>query len=132
MEYSFRHSVPVFNVTQHISGVSILESFLVLFGAGNLHSKSGAPHVQVYDIKGYRNIINLVIPFYLEYVLCFGAKIPQFELASQICFMLQDGVHKDKDGLIKMVRLVYSVPGKGKWRKRTLEEVIAIIESNSQ
>jgi len=36
---------PVFNVTQHFNGLDILKSFLVLFGAGSLHVKSGADHV---------------------------------------------------------------------------------------
>jgi len=122
---------PVFNVTQHVNGVNILESFLLLFGVGNLHKKSGSPHVWVYDLKGYKNMLNLIVPFYLEYVLAFGCKIPEFETTYLICQMLENGDHSTKEGIIKMVRLAYSVQGKGKWRKRTLEEVIDIIEETA-
>lgn len=123
---------PIFNVTQHVNGIAILESFLDLFGRGNLHAKSGSDNVWVYDLKGYKHMINLVIPFYLEYVLSFGCKIPEFEMAHSICIMLQDGQHMTKEGLISMVRLVYTVQGKGKWRKRTLEDVIRIIEESPE
>jgi hypothetical protein len=104
---------PIFNVTQHVSGITTLESFKELFGVGTLHPKSGAPHVYVYDMKGYANMIKFIIPFYELYVLSFGCKIPQFEVFREICFMLDKGLHKDKEGLIKMVRLAYSVQGKG-------------------
>lgn len=121
---------PIFNVTQHINGIAILQSFLALFGAGNLHAKSGAPHVWVYDIKGYKNMISIVIPFFLRYVFPFSCKTSEFKMFQEICILLSNGEHFTKDGLIKMVRLVYTVQGKGKWRKRTLQEVISIIEQS--
>lgn len=122
---------PVFNVTQHVNGLAILQSFLTLFGLGTLQPKSGSPDVWVYVLRGYKNMLNLVIPFFLNYVLIFGCKTAEFEMFNSTCISLQNGEHNTKEGLIKMVKLVYSVQGKGKWRKRTVEEVISIIEDSS-
>lgn len=132
---------PIFNVTQHVNGLAILQAFLALFKLGTLNPKSGSPHVWVYVLPapggspfggaGYKNMLNLVIPFFLDYVLAFGCKIDEFEMFHSICLSLRNQEHTTKEGLIKMVTLVYSVQGKGKWRKRTLEEVISIIEKSS-
>lgn len=119
---------PIFNVTQHINGISILEAFKVLFNRGNLHAKSGSPFVWVYELKGYKSLLTLAIPFYLTYVLSFGCKIPEFEMVHEVCLMMDRGEHKTKEGLAKMVTLAYSVQGKGKYRKRRLEEVLSIIQ----
>ena len=43
----------------------------------------------------------------------------------------QAGHQKQKDTLIEMVKLAYTLSGKGKNRKRTLEEVIEIINDKT-
>lgn len=103
-----------------------------MFGIGKPHPKSGSPHIWVYAISGYKNMFKHVFPFYYNYVLAFGCKIPEFEMFHAICVMLEKGEHETKEGLIKMVRLAYTVQGKGKWRKRTLEEVLEIIEKRAR
>ena len=69
---SFKYGVhiqPIFNVTQHKNGLSLLNSFKELFGVGQVTLKSGSPNIYVYTVKGYKNIIKSVLPF-LETYLC--------------------------------------------------------------
>lgn len=63
---NFKYGVklqPVFNVSQHENGLSILESYKTLFGVGSVLQKSGSPHILVYTVKGYKHIIKHIIPF---------------------------------------------------------------------
>nr|YP_010697828.1 LAGLIDADG homing endonuclease [Porodaedalea chrysoloma]WCF76789.1 LAGLIDADG homing endonuclease [Porodaedalea chrysoloma] len=54
---------PVFNVTQHKNGMSILNSFKELFEGGSVTAKFGSPDIFVYTLKGYKNIKKSALPF---------------------------------------------------------------------
>jgi hypothetical protein len=127
---NFKYGVnlqPVFNVSQHENGLKILESFKTLFGVGSVVQKSGSPHIWVYTIKGYKHIIKHIIPFLETYVQPFSCKVEEYNLFKQIVLMSAEGKQKDKETLIEMVKLSYTLIGKGKGRKRTLNEVLEII-----
>ena len=118
---------PVFNVTQHENGLKILESFKLLFGVGSILQKSGSPHIWVYTVKGYKHIITHIIPFLEIYVQPFSCKKDEYNLFKQLVLMSADGNQKNKETLIEMVKIAYTLIGKGKGRKRTLDEVLEII-----
>ena len=74
-----------------------------------------------------------VLPFYSKYVIKYSSKYKSEEF-NNICYIidkLNDNYKKtmDKEILIELVKLVYQLnpDGKGKQRKRTLEEVLEII-----
>ena len=58
---------PVFNVSQHKNGLDILNSFKELFNCGSVVKKSGSPDIYVYTLKGYKQIIEHVLPFLETY-----------------------------------------------------------------
>lgn len=118
---------PVFNVSQHVNGLSILNSFKELFGVGSLVAKSGSPDIWVYTLKGYKQIIEHVIPFLEIYVQPFSCKKTEYSVFLQLVQDSAAGHQKDKDTLIEMVKLAYTLEGKGKNRKRPLEEILEII-----
>lgn len=119
---------PVFNVTQHENGLKILHAYKNLFGAGSVLQKSGSPHIWVYTIKGYKHIILRVIPFLETYVQPYSCKVREYQLFKKLVIMSAEGNQKNKDTLIEMVQIAYTLIGKGKGRKRTLEEVLEIIK----
>ena len=121
---------PVFNVSQHKNGLDILYSFKELFGnSGSVVEKSGSPDIHVYTLKGYKQIIKYVIPFLEAYVQPFGCKKEEFTIFKKIVILSSEGKQKYKDDLIDMVRLAYTLQGKGKTRKRELSEILEIIEN---
>jgi hypothetical protein len=127
---SFKYGIniqPVFNVSQHENGLKLLESFKTYFGVGSIVQKSGAPHVLVYTVKGYKHIIKHVIPFLETYVQPYSCKKQEYQLFKQLVLMSEAGGQKNKETLIEMVKIAYTLIGKGKGRKRTLSEVLAII-----
>jgi LAGLIDADG endonuclease len=124
---------PVFNVSQHVNGINILHSFKELFGAGSVVKKSGSEDVWVYTIKGYKHIIELVLPFLETYVQPFSCKKNEYAIFKKLVLDSAAGHQKQKDTLIEMVKLAYTLTGKGKGkgRKRTLPEVLEIINDKS-
>jgi hypothetical protein len=133
VHHDFRFGVnvqPEFGVTQHQNGKHILAEFKHLFdGKGNLHLKPGSQDVWEYKLSGLTNLIDHVVPFYLKYVIPFSGKVKEFNIFLEILERKQRKEHFTQEGLIEMVKLVYTLneEGKGKTRKRTLEEVLAII-----
>lgn len=122
---------PVFNVSQHKNGLDILNSFKELFNSGSVVEKSGSPDIYVYTLKGYKQIIQHVLPFLETYVQPFSCKKEEFYIFKQIVLESSEGKQKDKDTLIEMVKLCYKLQGKGKNRKRELSEVLEIIENKT-
>ena len=131
---NFKYGVniqPIFNVTQHISGLNILNSFKELFKCGSIVHKSGSNDVLVYTIKGYKQILEYVIPFLEIYVQPFSCKQKEYLIFKQICILSSEGKQKDKESLIEMVKLAYTFQGKGKGRKRELHEILEIIDNKA-
>jgi hypothetical protein len=133
VHHDFRFGVnvqPEFGVTQHQNGKHILAEFKELFdGKGNLHLKPGSQDVWEYKLSGLTNLIDHVVPFYLKYVIPFSGKVKELNIFLEILERKQRKEHFTQEGLIDMVKLAYTLneEGKGKIRKRTLEEVLAII-----
>ena len=73
----------------------------------------------------------LVIPFLEKYVQPYSCKTKEFQIFKDICLRSELGHQKSKETLIEMVKLAYTLSGKGKNRKRTLEEVIEIINDKT-
>ena len=105
---------------QHENGLKLLESFKTYFGVGSVVQKSGAPHVWVYTVKGYKHIIKHVMPFLETYVQPYSCKKQEYQLFKQLVLMSEAGAQKNKETLIDMVKIAYTLIGKGKGRKRTL------------
>lgn len=130
---------PEFNVTQHESGLNVLNSYKALFnGLGNLKEKSGSNQVWVYSLKGTKNIKELVLPYYEEYVVPFSSKhksdvFNRFKSIIDVLYT-NHGQGLDKEQLIELIRLIYLMnpDSKGKSRKRDIQEVIDIINSFSK
>lgn len=125
---------PEFNVVQHVNGIDILHSFKVLFGnKGSVHRKSGSNDVWVYSIKGIQNIIELVLPFFENYVVVFSSKYKAdiYDGFRHILSSLNNSKNKplSQEDMVKLITLIYSFnpDGKGKQRKRSLKETLEII-----
>lgn len=122
---------PVFNVSQHKNGLKILYSFKELFGSGSVVEKSGEPDIWVFTIKGYKQIIEKIIPFLKTYVQPFSCKKEEYNIFLNLVLNSAAGHQKNKDTLIEMVKLAYTLQGKGKVRKRTLNDVLEIINNKT-
>lgn len=127
---------PEFNVAQHKNGLNILNSFKSIFNdKGHILKKSGSKNVWVYSLKGIKNLNEYLIPFYLKYVVNYSSKYNSKEF-NKFVFILNQLKEKskfDKNEFINLVTLIYALnpEGKGKVIKRTLSEVISIIQKKT-
>jgi len=124
---------PEFNVAQHYNGITILKSFKVLFNnKGQLHKKSGSDKVWVYSLKGIKNLNELIIPFFLSFVVPYFSKYCEKEFNKYLFILnkLKEKSKYEKNEFISIIKLIYNLnpQGKGKKRKRTLAEILSIIE----
>jgi len=69
--------------------------------------------------------------FLETYVQPYSCKTEEFNIFKKIVILSSLGHQKNKDTLIEMVKISYLLEGKGKNRKRTLEEVLKIIEDKN-
>lgn len=127
---------PEFNVTQHVNGLSILKVFKTFFsGKGQIHKKSGSENVWVYSLKGINNLDNYLISFFKNYVVCYSSKYKNEEFNKFVFILnkLKEKSKLQKDEFIDIVKWVYDLnpKGKGKKRKRTLSDVLFIIENKN-
>ena len=127
---------PEFNVAQHINGLDILKSFKFLFNSkGQIHKKSGSINVWVYTLKGINNLNDYLIPFFLEYVVPYSSKYKnkEFEKFIYILNKLKEKSKFDKEEFINIIKIVYDLntEGKDKKRKRTLSDILLIIEKKN-
>lgn len=119
---------PIFNVTQHKNGLAILNSFKELFGEGSIVNKSGSPDILVYTLKGYKKIIKEVLPFLEVYFCPFSCKMGEYSIFKQIVLQSSEGKQRNKESLIELVKLSYTLQGKGQMRKRDLSTILSIID----
>ena len=117
---------PEFFIYQHVKGRKILEFAKQLFATGRIYPKPGNESVLVFAIDNRRSIVEKVIPFFDKYMIL-TAKNKEYGLFKEIVFSLENKKHLTKEGLIEMIKLTYQIEGKGKGRKRSLEEVIGEI-----
>ena len=118
----------MFNVTQHKNGLVILNSFKELFKAGSMVEKSGSPDIFVYTLKGYKQIIRSVIPFFEKYISPFSCKMEEYFIFKEVVLKSSEEDIRNKDTLIEWVKLSYSLTGIGKTRKRPFSEILRIIQ----
>lgn len=130
-----------FAVYQQEGGLALLRSLRDYFQTGRVYLKPGSRDVWVFEINDRRSLSEKVIPFFEHYVLPFSCKfVPPgretecgtFFYFKQLLHLFDQKKHLDKKGLIECVDAVYKTNplGKGKPRKRTLQQTIDLISQH--
>ena len=92
-------------------------------------------NVWVYTLKGINNLNDHLIPFFFEYVVPYSSKYKnkEFEKFIYILNKLKEKSKFDKEEFINIIKLVHGLnpDGKGKNRKRTLSDILLIIEKKN-
>ncbi len=114
---------PEFFVYQHRNRRSLLELVQEYFGTGRIHPKPGNPDVLVYAITSRRSISEKVIPF-LDHYMVYSARRADILRYEQALQLFEQGMHRTRDGLVRIVELAYSMNHDGKQRQRPLHDVI--------
>jgi hypothetical protein len=120
---------PVFSITQ--SNKEPLELVSKIIGAGRIIRKPGQSHLYLLIIDNMDELVGKLIPFLDKYLDLLRVKKEQYRVFRDIVLSLHKGSHKDVNVLKNLVSKAYYLSrlSSKSHRKRSLEEVIRIIDS---
>lgn len=122
--------IPEFHVSQHQRNVSVLNLIQSSFGCGYVkpnHHNSERDVTWVFVVRSRTDLINKIIPFFEKFPLR-TSKQEEFKKFSSIVMGLENGKHKEKSGLIELLKLAFSMNREGRYRKISLEKIIQDLE----
>ena len=114
---------PMFFIYQHRVRRALLEMAMDYFEHGRIRPKPGNPDVLVFSIQSRPVLRERVVPLLLD---CEGlsARMADFHKFANVLRCFDEGVHKERSGLARIVEIAYSMNSNGKWRKQPIEPIL--------
>lgn len=109
-----------FNVSQRER--YILELLQKVLGCGTIRRRSDGVHY--FEVNGYHDLVERVIPFFRRYSLRSPGKRKTLEVFAQICEMMCYGQHLTQEGVREIVYLRKRMNNDLSKRHRTDEEIL--------
>lgn len=118
-----------FSVYQHESNRSFLELFQFFFKTGRIEKKSGSETVYQFVINN-KTILNTKVRAFINSYSTFIGSKKDYSSFFNVLDAVEKGKHLSKEELIKLIVVVYSMSSlKGKKRKRSVDEIVEIINN---
>jgi hypothetical protein len=114
---------PEFFIYQHRMRRELLEMAQEYFGVGQIRPKPGNPDVLVYSIISRAAITAKVLPFLRMYTR-YSSRKADFEKFALAVDLMNDGRHREPEGLAALARLAYSMNMNGKQRRLDLQTIL--------
>ena len=122
--------VPEFHVSQHESSKEVLDLMCNVFECGYVkpnHRTNPNDQTFAFVVRSRKDLVAKVIPFFREYRLRTSKK-DDFEIFSKIVSGMQKGQHQSRDGLVRLLKLAFSMNRSGKYRRMSLNEILKNLE----
>jgi hypothetical protein len=111
---------PSFSVSQNEDKAQILFLIQKVFKCGFIR-RDYSDKTLKYEIRSLDDLIHKVIPHFEKYPLL-SAKQKDFKFFKQVCLLMQRNLHRNKNGLQKIINLAFMMNPSGK-RKYTKAEM---------
>jgi len=111
---------PSFSVSQNEDRAQILFLMQKIFKCGFIR-RDYSDKTLKYEVRSLNDLIEKIIPNFEKYPLL-SDKQKDFEFFKQVCFLMQRDLHRNKNGLIKIMNLAFKMNPSGK-RKYTKAEM---------
>ena len=111
---------PSFSVSQNEDRAQILFLMQKQFNCGFIR-RDFSDKTLKYEVRSLEDLIEKVIPHFETYPLI-SDKQKDFKFFKQICLSMQKDLHRNKQGLLKIIDLAFEMNPSGK-RKYTKEEI---------
>lgn len=112
---------PSFSVSQNEDKRQVLDIIREYFGCGYIR-RDYADRTVKFEVRNHYDLIEKIIPHFEQFHFL-SKKQKDFELFKQICQIIDQSKHLQKEGFIEIINLAYQMNGSGK-RRRTKEEII--------
>ena len=111
---------PSFSASQNEDRAQILFLMQKVFGCGFIR-RDYSDKTLKYEVRSLDELIKKIIPHFEKYPLL-SDKQKDFEFFKQVCFLMQRNLHREKNGLEKIMNLAFKMNPSGK-RKYTKAEM---------
>ena len=111
---------PSFSVSQNEDRAQTLFLMQKIFKCGFIR-RDYSDKTLKYEVRSLDDLINKIIPHFEKHPLV-SAKQKDFEFFEKVCFLMQKQLHKNKNGLEKIMNLAFQMNPSGK-RKYTKAEM---------
>lgn len=113
------HIEPSFNVSQRDR--TILSLFKHHLGVGKIRQRKDG--VYYYEVRNYRALNDIVVPFFDLYGFLSATKKTNFSVFRRIVALMNEGEHTTNEGLKKIIELRETLnDGRGRKRKYSLDD----------
>ena len=115
---------PSFSVSQNEDRAQILFLMQEVFKCGFIR-RDYSDKTLKYEVRSLNDLINKIIPHFEKYPLL-SQKQKDFRFFKQICFLMRRNLHRDKDGLRKIMNLAFKINpgGKRKYTKAEMQKAL--------
>ena len=124
--------IPEFHVSQHQNRTEVLLEIKRAFGCGYIKpndARNPKDLTSVYVVRNINDLRSKVIPFFKKFPII-SIKRLDFDKFAEVVEMMKDGNHLEKDGLVKILKIAFSMNFNGKYRKLRLVDVLFSLESS--
>lgn len=111
---------PSFSVSQNSDRAEVLEMLRQYFGCGTIRPDRSDRTLK-YEVRSIADLVERVVPHFEETPI-FSGKRHDFELFAQICRLMYEGQHLQREGLDRIVNLALAMNGSGR-RKYSRQEI---------
>ncbi len=122
---------PVFSISQ--LNREPLEIIHGVINAGRIIKKPGQKHLYLYIVDNIKELTECLIPFLDRYRHLLHSKGKAYSLFREIVISLSKGVHREREGMRRLVVLAYELShvNPKSHRKRPIEEVLKLLDYDS-
>ena len=121
-------AIPEFHVSQNFTSRKVLEGIQKTLQCGYIKANDAAgkrDKTLVYVVRDRNDLLRNVIPFFERYPLQ-TEKQKDFETFRIIVKMMETNQHLTMEGFERIVQLAFSMNAKGRYRKRRIEDILAM------
>ena len=111
---------PSFSVSQNSDRTQVIEMLQKYFGCGTIRPDRSDKTLK-YEVRSVDELVERVIPHFEETPLL-SRKQHDFELFAEICRLMYQGAHHEKEGFKRILELAFKMNPSG-IRKYTIEEI---------
>jgi hypothetical protein len=113
---------PSFSVSQNGDRAEVIHAIAAYFGCGSIRPDRSDRTVK-WETRRLDDIVEKVIPHFIRYPLMSG-KRGDFERFAVVCDLMRRGAHREREGLIQIVRIASEMNPSGR-RRYDSGEVLA-------
>ena len=124
--------IPEFHVNQSYLRISTLKEIQKYFACGYIkinHAKRENDDTYVFVVRNRDDLLKKIIPFFQNYKLR-SIKQNSFKNFARIVEFMNLGKHRKKQGLKKIIELAYEMNLGGKYRQKSKEYLLSMLESS--